>query len=344
VKVGRPIGHERLAALRSRLAAESLLTDSLAPNDSTLADSVRDGAAVYDSVLAARVARYQAQHGMTVDSNLSPETVRSLNLPAEYRLGQVAANLERLRWLPRSLGTRYIFVNVPAFTLQAYDTGTKVLEMKVIVGSEYNGRRTPVFSDSMRSVVFRPFWTVPDPIASREIWPKAHRDPGYLARNHYQVARIDGAARVRQLPGEGNALGLVKFLFPNDFSVYLHDTPDGRLFEKDVRAFSHGCIRVERPDDLAAWVLRWPIERVREEMDSGRDDQEVRLTETVPVYITYLTAYAPNGELRFGNDLYLRDDTLVKAMQPALVRTKLLVREIEAIRRLTLVIPSERTA
>jgi L,D-transpeptidase YcbB len=313
----------RLDALRARLAAEGFVADSATTGS------------VYDSTLAGAVAKYQTVHGITPDSVLDDETASALDVPAAHRLGQIAANLERMRWLPRSLGSRkYIVVNVPAFQLHAYEDGKKAFDMKVIVGAEFDGRRTPAFSDSMQSIVFRPYWMVPDDIAKKEIWPKARRDAGYLERNGYQVVRIDGRTRIRQRPGEKNALGLVKFLFPNDFSIYLHDTPNRSLFANDVRAFSHGCIRVERPEELAAWVLGWPIERVREAMHGTRDDRHMTVREKVPVYITYLTVYASDGEIRFGNDLYARDEAVVALIRNAAAPSEATIRAMDALRRL----------
>jgi murein L,D-transpeptidase YcbB/YkuD len=252
-KPGEKESAKRLAAVRARLSAEGLLaggTDSSLGNGAQALDP-----GVYDRELAGAVAQYQAHHGIVVDSILGSETVASMNVPAEYRLGQLAANLERFRWLPRHLGSDYILVNVPAFRLIAYDSSGPALEMKVIVGSEYEDKNTPVFSDSMHYVVFRPYWNVPDKIAEKEIYPKLAADSSFLARNNYEFFREGGKQHIRQKPGPKNALGLVKFLFPNDFNIYLHDTPDDQLFAKDIRAFSHGCIRLEKPAEMAQWVL-----------------------------------------------------------------------------------------
>jgi murein L,D-transpeptidase YcbB/YkuD len=295
--------------------------------------SATDTGAVYDPALAGAVAVYQARHGIDVDSVLGPGTVESMNLPAEYRLGQIAGNLERYRWLPRSLGSRYVLVNVPAFRLEAYDGGKKALEMKVIVGAEYNNRATPVFSDSMQYVVFRPYWIPTDSIVMNEIEPKVAKDPGYLAQENMEYATIDGKRRVRQKPGPKNSLGLVKFMFPNEFSIYLHDTPEGQLFEKDIRAFSHGCIRLEHPDQLAELLLGWPADQVHQAMQQGPDNKQVNLPNKVPVYILYFTTYARNGELHFGNDLYKRDEALVKAMAPATVMSAESSQAAQALRR-----------
>jgi murein L,D-transpeptidase YcbB/YkuD len=314
---GRPLSPgdsapaSRLTALRERLRADGLLESEgrAARNDST--------GRVYDATLAGAVARFQERHGIVVDSILGGETVAAMNVPAEYRLGQIAANMERFRWLPRSLGTRYIMVNVPAFQLQAFDGGAEVLSMKVIVGAEYDGRSTPVFSDSMQTVVFRPYWNVPEEIAENEIYPKAEADRSYLQRNNYEVVSTREGPRVRQKPGEGNALGLVKFLFPNSFAIYLHHTPQAELFEKDVRGFSHGCIRVEKPEELAQYVLGWSADSVRRAMESGKDDYNVKVDPKIPVFIVYMTSFVRDGVLHFGNDLYSRDQELVKAVRAA---------------------------
>jgi murein L,D-transpeptidase YcbB/YkuD len=247
-------------------------------------------------------------------------------------VAQIAANLERFRWMPRTLGTRYVLVNVPAFRLQAFDNGVEVLTMKVIVGAEYDGRSTPVFSDSMQTVVFRPYWNVTENIAEHEIWPKAEADPTFLQRNNYEVVSGEEGPRVRQRPGPGNALGLVKFLFPNNFAIYLHDTPQGELFEEDVRAFSHGCIRVEKPIELAQFALGWSADSVKRLMEGSGDDRHVEVKPKIPVYIVYLTSYVRDGELYFGNDLYSRDQALVEAVRTAALPDAKLHEQIQRLR------------
>ena len=254
-----------------------------------------------------------------------------MNVPATYRLAEIAANMERYRWLPRTFGSRYIFVNVPAFKLEAFDTGQKVLEMKVIVGQEYQDKATPVFADSMETVVFRPYWNVPPSIAAKEIFPKGS---AYMASQNMETFNDGGQTGVRQRPGPKNALGFVKFLFPNDFNIYLHDTPNHALFEKDVRAFSHGCIRLEKPAELAQWVLGWPADRVEQAMRNGPDDRSVKLPRKIPVYITYFTTYINNGQLYFGNDLYNRDDKLVPQVMSGAMPSKGVVDAVQALRRI----------
>lgn len=350
LKPGDSDSPSRLSALRTRLAAEGYLSDSSATADTAvaLADSAPDttkrskkaaranrtGPGVYDRRLAAAVADFQARHAIGVDSMLGKETVDAMNVPATYRLAQVAANLERYRWMPRTLGSRYIIVNVPQFHLEAFDSGQKSLEMKVIVGQEYEDKATPVFSDSMEFVVFRPYWNVPDAIATKEIWPKVNSNPGYLAANDMEVYNDHGTQRVRQLPGPKNSLGLVKFMFPNDFNIYLHDTPNGELFKKDVRAFSHGCIRLEKPAELAQWVLGWDADRVQQAMHDGPNNRQVNLPKKIPVYIVYFTAYARGGQLYFGNDLYDRDSKLVQQVQDVAVQSPETAKALQALREL----------
>lgn len=332
LKPGQSDSRARLTALAGRLRAEGYLpADSGAQSPDTA--SIASGRMKYDTALAGAVARFQSHHDIGVDSLLGPETVDALNKPVRFRLGQIAANLERYRWLPRSLGQRYILVNVPAFELTAYDSGKAALQMRVIVGQDYEGKATPVFSDSMEFVVFRPYWIVTDSIANKEIYPKAEADPEYLDRNNYEIVTIDRRKRVRQKPGDKNSLGLIKFMFPNDFNIYLHDTPQGELFNKDVRAFSHGCIRLQHPDQLAQFVLGWPLDSVHKEMQQGPDDHRVNLKQKIPVYIVYFTTYLKNGELYFGNDLYKRDDKLVDTMASAAESDGASAQAVETLRR-----------
>jgi murein L,D-transpeptidase YcbB/YkuD len=343
LKPGQRDSRARLDALRARLSAEGYAVASApAPAPAATSDGAAGtatagvaGADVYDHALAGAVAQFQANHAIDVDSILGPGTVASMNKPVLYRIGQIAANLERYRWMPRTLGSRYVFVNVPAFRLTAYDSGTKTLEMKVIVGENYQDKTTPVFADSMQYVVFRPYWNVTDDITAKEIWPKVAANPNYLAENEMETYKENGQTRVRQKPGDKNSLGFVKFLFPNDFNIYLHDTPQHSLFDKDVRAFSHGCIRVEKPSELAQWALGWPAEKVDAAMHSGADNQQITLPKKIPVYITYFTAYVDGGQLRFGNDLYDRDDELVTAESAVAIPDDTVRKAVESLRAIT---------
>jgi len=325
LKPGQAERPERIAALRARLRVEGFGAQTSA--------TASLGGAIYDAELAGLVAEFQARHGIVVDSMLGAETVQSLNMPAQYRLAQIAANLERYRWMPRSLGERYIMVNVPAFRLEAHDS-TGTVEMKVIVGEEFEGKKTPVFADSMETVVFRPYWNITPDIQQKETAPKIAADPNYMTANDLEYFKDGGETRIRQKPGSKNSLGLVKFLFPNSFNIYLHDTPQAELFDKDVRAFSHGCIRLEKPEALAQWVLGWDGGRVNTAMQDGKDNQSEKLSRKIPVYIVYATAYERDGQLYFGNDLYSRDDALVEAMSQSVTSTPDALRSLAALRKM----------
>jgi L,D-transpeptidase YcbB len=312
LKPGDTSSVERLRALHDRLRAEQHLTSDL-----TLTLLAEDSSrAVYDERLAGGIANFQARHAIVVDSILGGETLASLNRPAEYRLGQIAANLERHRWLPREMGERYIFVNVPAFRLDAFEGGRSVLDMRVIVGAEYRDQATPAFADSMSYLEFYPYWNVPENIANNELWPRIAADPGYLERNHYEVVSDGDGQRIRQRPGSHNALGRVKFMFPNQYNIYLHHTPQEELFERDVRALSHGCIRVEKPVELAEYVLSgqaaWTHEEIRAAMNGPT--RQVQLEQKLPVFIVYFTAFVRDGMMHFGNDVYDSDAAVVRAV------------------------------
>ena len=334
IKPGETANPAVLAAVRNRLAIEGIIPAG-APATASMIKLPQTGAAqsssIYDASLAGAVALYQQRHAISVDSALGKETIESMNVPADFRLGEIAANMERFRWMPRSLGSRYIFVNVPAFHLEAYDGGKKTLEMRVIVGQEYEDRATPVFADSMETVVFRPYWNVTPDIAAKEIFPKG---PAYWARENMETYREGGVLRIRQRPGPKNALGFVKFMFPNDYNIYLHDTPNRELFKEDIRAFSHGCIRVEKPSELAQWVLGWDAARVNDWMQNEPDNRSVRIPKKIPVYIAYFTAYMKNDQLHFGNDLYSRDDKLVPQVMQGALPTKEIVDAVQALRRI----------
>ncbi len=308
-----------LAAVHARHVPE--MSDSTKDSSDARAalDSMTDAASAKRSArspLAAELVRFQQHHGLPATGKLDKETLAALNIPVEARVEQLAANMERHRWLPRTLGTRYIYVNVPAFRLDAYDSGQKQLTMRVVVGAEYEGRTTPTFSDSMEMAVFRPYWNITPDIQRLEVGPKIANNPGYLAAQNMEYYKDGSATRIRQRPGEKNSLGLVKFLFPNDFNIYLHDTPAKSLFALDNRAASHGCIRLEKPAELAQWVLGWDATKVQDAMNAGPDNHTVRLPQKIPVYIVYFTAYLRDNELVFADDLYGRDDALEKQLAP----------------------------
>lgn len=298
--------------LRQRLAASGYLATSASPDS-----------AQYDADVERAVKAFQEHHGQKPTGILDSATVNALNVPLATRANQVAMNLERWRWMPDDLGARHFLVNIPYFHLIAREDGNPVLDIRVVVGKR--GNETPIFSDQMETVVFSPYWNVPETIAVEETAPAIARDPNYLERNNMEVVNAAGRVvsasdipwgddsalqgfRFRQRPGGGNALGYVKFLFPNEHAVYLHDTPADALFQRIGRAFSHGCVRVEEPEALAAYVLRdqpeWTADAIHTAMRAG-NERHVKLTRPIPVHIVYMTAWVdPNRGLHFENDVY----------------------------------------
>jgi L,D-transpeptidase YcbB len=284
----------RVAILRKRLHS---------PNDSTR----------FDAELEALVRHFQSHHGITVDGVVGPETLRELNVSAGDRAKQIAVNMERWRWMPEDLGESYILVNIAAFRLDVIENDRSVLTMKTVVGKDYT--RTPFFAARVTEVIVNPWWNVPDSIASKELWPKQRRDPSYFARERMVVTD----SRIRQRPGPWNALGRLKFNMPNRYNVYLHDTPAKSLFEQSFRAFSHGCIRLEKPLNLALHLLgdqpQWTAAAIEREIAAG-NERAIRLTTPKPVYVLYWTAWVgDDGEVEFHRDHYERDGAIEAALR-----------------------------
>ena len=312
---------ERIAALRARLEASGFLAPAAADRD------------LFDPSLEAAVRAFQERNGLEPDAAVGKGTLALLNVPAEDRLRQIEINLERWRWLPRDLGQRYIMVNIAGFYLDVVEDGRSALAMKVVVGKPYT--KTPMFSGTMTYLVVNPSWGVPQSIVSNEIVPRMRRDPGFLARNGYEVsvgrgspaadpASIDWTSAsgaglaIRQKPGRGNSLGRFKFIFPNHFNVYLHDTPSRSLFERAERSFSHGCIRLERPLDLAVHLLAenpaWTREALEAAVQKGRE-RVINLPAPLPVHLAYWTVWVDDaGVVQFRKDLYGRDKALLETL------------------------------
>ena len=269
----------------------------------------------YDGAIVDAVKRFQRRHGLSDDGRIGAGTLAALRVPLSRRVQQIRLAMDRFRWIPNRFSAPPLVVNIPEFRLRAYSPRQEVeLEMNVVVGKAYR-HETPVFADTMEYVVFRPYWNVPSSIQRNELMPKIRADRSYAARNNYQV--IDG--RIRQKPGPKNALGLVKFIFPNSMNIYLHDTPSQAAFAEARRDFSHGCIRLSKPAELAAWVLRgdpkWTPEAIEEAMQRGKNDVRVNLPTPTPVLILYATAVAPaDGKVYFFDDIYGHDATLEKAL------------------------------
>ena len=292
---------------------------------------------IYDATLAEGVKRFQRRHGLDQDGRLGPATIKQLNVPLSDRVRQLQLTLERWRWLPAEFSAPPIIVNIPDFRLRALDENNKVaLEMRVVVGKAMT-TETPVFARDMTFLVLRPYWNVPPGILRRSTLPAIKRDRNYVARQNFEITTLAGKVvtsgnvsdevlaqlqagklAIRQKPGPNNSLGLVKLMFPNEYAVYLHSTPATELFLKSRRDFSAGCIRVEKPAELTAWVLRnnpgWTLERVRQAMQSGKDNVTVTLARPVPVFIVYGTAIAYENEVHFYDDIYGHDRKLAAAL------------------------------
>ncbi len=318
----------RVLALRQRLVASG----DLDPAQATAADS-------FDVTLDTALRGFQRRHGLEVDGTVGPATLAALNITAGERARQIELNLERWRWLPQTLGQRYVIVNIANFELDVVEAGQTVLTMRAVVGRPY--RRTPVLSDSLTYLVFSPYWQVPRNLAVEDLLPQIKRDSTYLSRQQIKVfapgadglpqeidpKTIDWSRvtaqnfdfRLRQEPGPANALGRVKFMFPNRFNVYLHDTPARDLFGKTSRDFSSGCIRLEKPIELAEYLLRsdpaWPRDKILEAANR-RVEQTVRLPRPIPIHLLYWTAWvAQDGSIQFRNDVYGRDPLLDQALR-----------------------------
>ena len=315
----------RLPTIRGRLT----LTDGASPQASI------EDQHIYDDVLVELVKGFQARHGLDVDGIIGPATIVAMNVPVEKRILEINVAMERLRWMPEDLGRHHLIVNIAGFELRRVRDGAVEDRMPVVVGKPYH--RTPVFSDRIQYLEFNPYWNVPMSIALREELPKLRNDPAGRAAAGFEAVsgdRVHNLAsidwnrygpgnfpfRLRQRPGKNNALGRVKFMFPNQHSVYLHDTPSRSLFGRSARAFSHGCIRLSRPLDLAEQVLDvgglrgWSRTKVGNVVASGKRTV-VNLPDHLPVHITYLTAWVDEGTPHFRHDVYGHDEKLLAALE-----------------------------
>ena len=328
---------ERVVALRTRLITTG-----------DLAEEQLNNGELFDDRLEEAVQAFQRRNGLDVDGMVGPATLAAMNVPVEERIRQIEINMERWRWLPQYLGERFILVNIANFELDVVENDQPVMTMRAVVGKNY--RRTPVFSDRMTYLVLSPYWHIPQGIAVQDKLPLIRKDPDYLTKENIKVFQGWGAEtkeidpktvdwstvtaknfnyRLRQEPGPQNALGRVKFMFPNKFDVYLHDTPSRELFVKTVRTFSSGCIRIEKPIELAEYLLRDDPKLTREKILTTIDkgvEQTVRLAEPTPIHLLYWTAWVDeDGTVHFRNDIYGRDKLLIEALQekpPLLIKTE----------------------
>lgn len=297
------------------------LTGDLQKNDKSI---------VFTDSLRNALQYFQQRMGLVENGKLTERTLQELNCPIEVRIRQIMVNMERLRWIPVDMEQEYLLINIPEFRLHIFEQNKPINSIKVVVGSALT--KTSIFKGNLSQIVLNPYWGVPTSIVRKEIVPKLKQNTSYLARNNMEVLsgnKVVNPASInwnsydknvpfefRQKPGKNNALGKMKFLFPNNFHIYLHDTPSKSLFNESKRAFSHGCIRVENPKKLALYLLRndanWNEQKVDKIL---KTDQEtgIRVRPTVPVYIAYFTAWVDSkGQMNFRNDLYQLDDKLSK--------------------------------
>lgn len=310
----------RLDTLRQRLAEQDLFSPG------------SHSGAVYDGALVEAVKLFQERHGLEVDGIIGKATLAEINVPISTRIGQMELNMERRRWMPDDLGPRYVFVNLADQNLKVVEDDKTVHTTRVVVGKPFHA--TPVFSDEMTYAEVNPYWTVPYSIATTEYLPMLQRDPGALQGKNIRVfsgnreidpwsvawssySRASFPFTLRQDPGEGNALGRIKFMFPNKFNIYIHDTPSKSLFSRAQRSFSHGCIRAEAPFDLGEALLGpdgWTKAKLETVRDSG-ERRVIKLSKPLPVHLTYLTAWVnKDGSVHFRSDIYERDKVLAKAI------------------------------
>ena len=283
-------------------------TGDLPGNDTTF---------LFDDKLEQGIKKFQLRYGYIPTGNLTDGQIKDMNVPAVKRVQQILMNMGRMRWMITEPQGKLIMVNIPEFILHVKEGKNKVFDMNVVVGKE--GHNTTMFTGNLNQIVFSPYWNVPASIVEKEILPGINRNKNYLAQHEMEITGTnDGLPVVRQLPGEKNSLGKVKFLFPNSFDIYFHDTPAKSLFDKDKRAYSHGCIRLSEPAKLAEYLLKgdanWTTDKIDFAMNSG-NQQFVKVKNPVPVLITYYTAWVDdNGLLHFADDIYGHDAELTAKM------------------------------
>ena len=318
IKAGKK--DERISSVIQRLKELEVLKRGYTSQDST-----------YDKNLQKAVEEFQKKKGLQVDGILGNSTIRELNMTPEDRYDQILANLERWRWYPRDLGEHYILINIPAFELAVVKDGDTIRQHDVIAGAK--ARPTPVFSDTLQYIVINPEWTIPPTIKSQDIIPAASSNPSYLRNNNIKVYSDEGErvdpSRINwnsegvmnytfvQRSGPSNPLGRVKIIYPNDYLIYLHDTPAKALFQQNFRAESSGCVRVEKALDLAAYVVKdrkWDLEQIKETIESGKTTQ-VKIESPIQVHHFYWTAWRDNGKTMFTEDVYELDREIYTALR-----------------------------
>jgi murein L,D-transpeptidase YcbB/YkuD len=279
-----------------------------------------DTSALFNDTLETAVKAFQETHGLKPDGIVNAAVIKEMNVPAIERIQQILINMDRMRWMPSRPDGNMIMVNIPEFVLHVWEGTQKAFDMDVVVGKE--GHNTMMFTGNLNQIVFSPYWNVPASIVEKEILPEMDKNPNYLASQNMEITGTDaeGLPEIRQLPGPKNSLGKVKFLFPNSFNIYFHDTPAKELFKRSKRAFSHGCIRLSDPVKMANYLLRndpsWTPEKIEDAMNSGKE-KFVKLKDPIPVFITYYTAWVDEyGKMNFREDIYGHDSKIAGKMFP----------------------------
>jgi L,D-transpeptidase YcbB len=280
-------------------------------------DMAADTTPVFNETLESGIKNFQIRFGYTPTGILTDGQIKDMNVPVVNRIQQLLINMGRMQWMISEPKGQMIVVNIPEFILHVKDGPKKVFDMNVVVGKE--GHNTMMFTGNLNQVVFSPYWNLPESIIKKEILPAMERNPNYLASHHMEITGNEGGLPViRQLPGDDNSLGKVKFLFPNSFNIYFHDTPAKSLFDKDKRAYSHGCIRLSDPVKMANYILKdneeWNTESIDAAMNSN-EEKYVKVKNPIPVLITYYTAWVDeNGLLHFADDIYGHDKNITEKM------------------------------
>lgn len=277
----------------------------------------KDTSHIFTPALTTAVQQFQKRMGLAINGTIDRNTLQELNVSPSERIKQILINIERMRWLPVEADSNFIFVNIPAFTLYVFDSGKLQFDMKVIVGKESTG--TVIFTGNLKYIVFSPYWNIPASIVRKEILPAMNRNASYLKRNNMEITGYsNGLPVIRQRPGPANSLGLIKFIFPNNYNIYLHDTPNKNLFSLSTRTISHGCIRIEQPKKLALYLLRDDSTYTPEKIDSLMhlsSEKWVALKKPVLTFIAYLTAWVDrDGKLNFRKDIYGHDKKMAEKM------------------------------
>jgi murein L,D-transpeptidase YcbB/YkuD len=299
----RPVKHGSRDTLVSAIKKRLSFTGQYNANDTS--------SLFTDSLLHA-VKRAQTSFGLAATGVVDTVLVKQLNIPVEERMKQMSINLERMRWMPEVTENR-LLVNIPEYKLHVVENNTEVMQMNIVVGKTANS--TVIFSDMLKYIVFSPYWNIPESIVINEVQPAMRRDANYLSKNNMEITGYsNGLPLIRQKQGRSNALGKVKFIFPNRYNIYLHDTPSKGLFSRQNRAFSHGCIRVSQPFELAKYLLRddstWTSQKINEAMNQ-QAERWVSLAEPMPVFLVYFTAWVnADGMLQFRDDIYGHDQRM----------------------------------